>query len=192
MHNNGKNPLPREARVVHFGGTTPFRAQAPKGPAEKSNGSCSFRALLTAATPAMIHRSRELGTDQDSRLIGGPYRPNEDPHPSRVVCYTLARLHRWYQGSELAHRDTGKYQHTLGTADGAVDASDVVTQKQCWPSGRTKWMGPAAMMSEASARKTSPSAQAHSGSGVKCRGDASLKLTVWGVLAGGTSLGLEW
>jgi hypothetical protein len=40
----------------------------------------------------------------------------------------LPRLRLGYQGSERAHRDSSKYQHTRGTADGAVDASDVVTQ----------------------------------------------------------------
>jgi hypothetical protein len=81
----------------------------------------------------MIHRIQELGLAQDSRLIAGPYRPfffNGDPLPSRVVCYMLTRLHQWYQGSERAHRDSSKYQHTRGTAYGGVDPSDVVTKKQ--------------------------------------------------------------
>jgi hypothetical protein len=72
MHTNGKNPLPRETRVTHFG-------EVPKGPAGQSNGSCSSCAPPTTATPAMIHHARECGLEQDSRLIGRPYRPNEDP-----------------------------------------------------------------------------------------------------------------
>jgi hypothetical protein len=132
-------------------GPPPSGAQAPKGPAEQCNGSCSFRAPPTAATPSMIHRPRDLGLDQDSQLIAGPYWPNGDPLPSRVVCYMLIRLHRWYQSSERAHRDSSKDQHTPGTANEAVHASDVVTQKQCWPSERTKWILLAAIMSEASA-----------------------------------------
>jgi hypothetical protein len=103
-------------------------AQAPKGLSEQSNGSCSFRAPPTAATPARIHRSQEVGLNKDSRLSAGPDWPTEDPLPSRVVCYMLTRLHRWYQGSERAHRDSSKYQHTRGIADGAVEASGVVTK----------------------------------------------------------------
>jgi hypothetical protein len=144
-------------------------AQAPKGPAEQSNGSCSFRAPPTAATLAMIRRSRELVLDQGSWLIAGPYWPNGDPLHSKVVCCMLTRLHRWYQGSEQAHGDSSKYQRTRGTANEAVDASDVVIRKQCWPSETTKWMGLAAILSEASARRASPSDQAHSGQVDRCQ-----------------------
>jgi hypothetical protein len=131
----------------------------------------------------MIHRSRKLGLDQDLRLIAGPYWPNEDPLPSIVVCYMLTRLHRWYEGIERAQRESSKYQHIRGTADGAVEASDVVTQKQCWPSEgteRTKWMGPDAMtsMSEASARRASPSTQSHSGSGRQVSNAAVIRASI--------------
>jgi hypothetical protein len=137
MHTNGNKPLPRETRVTHFGGTSPFRSVSTKGAGRAVHVSCSFRAPQTTATPAMIHRSRELGWDhgQDSRLIliAGPYWPNEDPLPSRVVWYMLTRLHRWYQGSERADSDSSKDQQTRGTADEAVDASNLVTQNNAGP-----------------------------------------------------------
>jgi hypothetical protein len=51
VYTNGVNPVPRETRVANFGGINPFEAQAPKVPAERSKGSCSFRAPPTTAIP---------------------------------------------------------------------------------------------------------------------------------------------
>jgi hypothetical protein len=68
-----ENPLPRETRVTCFSGTTPFGSACTKGAGRAVHGSCSAHAPPTAATPAMIHHARELGWDQDSRLIVGPY-----------------------------------------------------------------------------------------------------------------------
>jgi hypothetical protein len=140
MHTNGKNPLPRETRVSHFGGTTHFGSASTKGASRAVQW--ELQHLCTTDRSHTCHDQPLARTraDQDSRLIAGSYWPNEDPLPSSVACYMLIRLHRWYQGSERAHRDSSKYQHTHGTTVGAVDASDVVTQKQFCSSERTKWM----------------------------------------------------
>jgi hypothetical protein len=53
----GKTPCPGKPALPTSVGPPLSGARAPKGPAEQSNGSCSFHAPPTAATPAMIHRS---------------------------------------------------------------------------------------------------------------------------------------
>jgi hypothetical protein len=77
MHTNGKSPGPGDPVSAISVGQPPSGVQAPKGPAEQSNGSCSFHAPPPMATPAMIHCPRELGLDQDSRLIAGQQRKSK-------------------------------------------------------------------------------------------------------------------
>jgi hypothetical protein len=60
MQTDGKNPLPRETRVTHFGGATPFGGASAEGPAGRHDRDCSPQVLPITATPAVIHAGEYL------------------------------------------------------------------------------------------------------------------------------------
>jgi hypothetical protein len=153
----GKTPLPRESRVNHFGGATPFGGASAEVPAGQHDRDCSPQVPPTTATPAVIHAGEYLRMIRTHSSLEGPTGHMEAPfHPeSHFTCVLgcVMRGSRQEPATLLLSRNRNDGQ-----------ATGMVTLKERWVCGRVNRMGKAGRTSEAMATRTSQYPLAHSDS----------------------------